>query len=336
MNSGRSFDELKKNLDALSEDIPEIIAARTAAVAKKADLYNTAFWETMHTGMAQNALKEGSDGSGGYLVPDSYDGSLVQALAEKNVLRKLGHVIQTTHKLHIPITLGLDSATWVIEGQPYSFSDAEFGRVTLDAHKLATSILVSDEMLEDGGIDLEAYIQTIFAERIGDAEEKGFISGTGGGMPLGLIYQAPVGAVSENAGTINMEDMLDLTYSVSSAYRKNAVWLVSEDAYRTLRQVKSHNGQNIWLNNLEKDGPETLFGHPVYVCKHLDTVAPGSKPVLFGDFSYFWIGDRGKRVIKRLIERFADRGQVAFLTSERVDAKLVMPEAIKCLEVKAA
>ena len=65
----------------------------------------------------------------------------------------------------------------------------------------------------------------------------------------------------------------------------------------------------------------------------MDKVAPGSIPVMFGDFRNYWIGDRGKRVIKRLVERYADRGQVAFITTERVDAKLVLPEAVKMLKI---
>ena len=60
----------------------------------------------------------------------------------------------------------------------------------------------------------------------------------------------------------------------------------------------------------------------------------GARPVLFGDFSYYWIGDRGKRVIKRLVERYADHGQIGYLVSQRVDARLVFPEAIKALEVR--
>ena len=54
---------------------------------------------------------------------------------------------------------------------------------------------------------------------------------------------------------------------------------------------------------------------------------------MFGDFQQFWIGDRGKRVIKRLVERYADRGQVAFITTERVDAKLVLSDAVKYLKI---
>ena len=83
-----------------------------------------------------------------------------------------------------------------------------------------------------------------------------------------------------------------------------------------------------------KDGdPQYLFGHRIYTCKAMDKVAPGSIPVMFGDFRNYWIGDRGKRVVKRLLERYANQGQVAFITSERVDAKLMLPEAVKMLKI---
>lgn len=65
MNTLKTYDELNERLEALADEIPEKKAAKAAASVKKAEAYNTAFWETMHTGMAQNALKEGSDGSGG-------------------------------------------------------------------------------------------------------------------------------------------------------------------------------------------------------------------------------------------------------------------------------
>ena len=127
--------------------------------------------------------------------------------------------------------------------------------------------------------------------------------------------------------------MLELEYSVKSAYRKNAVWVMSEDAYHKLRRITHYNGQGVWRKNLKDGDPVRLFNYPIYICKAMDDVAPDSIPVLFGDFSYFWIGDRGKRVIKRLVERYADRDQVAFITSERVDAKLVLPDAVKMLKI---
>ena len=328
MRSERTYEDLRRELDALAAGID----GKEAASAN-AEAYRAAFWEDMRTGLPLNALKEGSDGAGGYLVPDTYEETLVEALNEKNVLRQIGRAIQTTRKLDIPVAYGGGDAVWAREGEPFAFTDVEFGKVTIDAHKLATSILVSDEMLEDGGIDLEAYLRKTFAERIGDAEERAFIRGTGGGMPLGLIQQAPVGATSRAAGKIDMDDMFCLMHSVKRPYRKNAVWVMSEDAYRLLRQIKACNGQNIWVDDMKAGEPQMLFGFPIYICKYLDKVVPGGIPVMFGDFSFFWIGDRGKRVFKRLVERFADRGQVAFIASELVDAKLVIPDAVKTLKI---
>ena len=335
MKTARTYEELKSRLDELSGNTVEKQTNNTAEAKKKAEAYNTAFWETMHTGMPQNTLKEGSDGSGGYLVPDTYDDRLVQALKQKNVLRQIATVIPTTQKLTIPVSLGGENASWMPENEPYTFCEAEFGEIEIDAYKLGSSILVSDELLEDCGVDLKKYIEEAFAHRIGNAEESAFIRGDGNGKPLGIIYQASIGKVTDEKGKISADDLVDMEFSLAEPYRKNAVWVMSNDAYCRLGQLRHYRGNPIWSNGLEEEMPMKLFGYPVYICNHMDDVTPGSIPVMFGDFSYYWIGDRGKRVIKRLVERYADHGQVAFITTERVDAKLVLPEAIKMLKVKS-
>lgn len=333
MNEVRSAADAIRRLDEMAAEFSGKKVDPSAEAKKQAAAYNAAFWEHMHTGMPQNGLKAGSDGAGGYLVPDTYDTELVQALAEKNVIRQIAKAIPTTQRMHIPVANGIGDAAWIREGEPWGINEADFGEVVLDAYKLATSIRVSDEMLEDGGVNIEEYIRKIYAERIGEAEEEAFVRGNGKGKPLGLIYQAAVGKVSEMEGDISLDDMIDLEYSVAQPYRQHAVWLMSEDAYQRIRRIPHYHGHGLWRQNLEEGEPECLFGYPIYICKSMDAVAPGSIPVMFGDFRYYWIGDRGKRVIKRLVERYADRGQVAFITTERVDAKLVLPEAVKMLKV---
>ncbi|MBO5324397.1 MAG: phage major capsid protein [Oscillospiraceae bacterium] len=333
MSNVRNADELMARLDAIADTIPEIQRDKAEAAARKAAAYNAAFWDTMHTGMPHNALKEGSDGSGGYLVPDTYHDRMVKALAKKNVLRQISHVIPTSHRMHIPVAGDVDCADWIPENTVMKFMDAEFGEVILDAYKLGTTIRASDEMLEDNGIDLEKYILDMFSERIGDAEEKAFIRGDGNGKPMGLIHQAELGVMSELDGNITMDDMVNLEYALSSEYRDNAVWLMSEDAYNRLRRIPHYLGHGVWRNDLKEGDPVRLFGYPIYICHAMDDVAPGNIPVMFGDFSNYWIGDRGKRTIKRLVERYADRGQVAFITTERVDAKLTLPKAVKMLKI---
>lgn len=71
------------------------------------DAYAPAFWDSMRGKSRpeiRNTLKEGADPQGGYLVPDEFERTLIQMLAEENVLRSLSHVIQTASGDHkIPV-----------------------------------------------------------------------------------------------------------------------------------------------------------------------------------------------------------------------------------------
>ena len=178
----RSVNELLSRLDAImgvkkEEHKPDVDAA---------------FWNMVRTGVVRNALKESSDGSGGYLVPDSYDKQLVDGLREENVLRCLSRVVKTEHTLRIPITDETGTAQWINEEHPFVASDVSFDQVTLGAFKLGTMVKVSEELLEDGMVDIQAYLKKEFVRRFADKEEEAFLRGDGVNKPLGLIHQAKI------------------------------------------------------------------------------------------------------------------------------------------------
>lgn len=330
MTNETNYNNLMARLNAImGMDSPEKKETERAYAT-----YKNAFWENMRTGVPQNALKESVSSSGGYLVPDSFEERIIAKLEEDNILRKVSHVIKTTRDLKIPIVLKKGGTTWVKEGELYFEDDEEFGEALISAYKLAQLTLASDELLEDSVFDLEQFIIDSAVRNISLAEEITFIKGDGVKKPLGIIHQASVGAVTADSKTVDVDDMINLKYSLSEPYRHNAVWLVSSDVYIALSKIRHYKGRRFM--DLSEDGEtEMLLGHPVYVCNSLDNIAPGSKSAIFGDFSHFWIGDRGNRSIKRLSEKYADSGQVGFIVSERVDAKLVVPEAVKVLQTKA-
>lgn len=83
----------------------------------------------------------------------------------------------------------------------------------------------------------------------------------------------------------------------------------------------------------ENQATVTIYYRPL---KQWIEVTPEQKTIAFGDFSYYWIADRQGRSFKRLNELYAATGQVGFLVSQRVDGKLILPEAIKVLAQKSA
>ncbi|NLT14853.1 MAG: phage major capsid protein [Clostridiales bacterium] len=334
MNNTSSVDTLLERLYALNDEAEEL-DVRDYKSELEAKKYERTFWDVARGLLPKNALKEGSDGSGGFLVPDEFEKKLVQALETANVMRRLGNVITTRFDIKLPTVVSHGSAAWVDEEMAIPDSDDTFGQIVITAHKIASRIIVSDELMEDAGFDLERYITEEFARRIGKKEEEAFLTGDGIGKPLGVIQSALVGAVSGEAGTIGIDDVMDLIYSVGQRYRERAVWLMSGDAHRVLYKVKSARGQNIWQPSLIEGQPDLLLGKPVIVSDAMPTVAAGNKPVLFGDFKYYVIGDRGRKSLKRLDELYAATGQIGFIASQRVDGKLILPEAIKSLQVQS-
>ncbi len=333
MKNTISVTDLMNRLESLNLSAEEYLQNQ-GGQALKSQKYSKTFWNIARGVMPKNALKEGSDGSGGFLVPDEFEQTLVQALENKNILRRLGNVIQTKHDLKIPTVVSHGAAAWVQENEQINDSDDTFGQIVLSAYKLGTRMILSEELLEDSGFDLEAYIVQEFARRIGKKEEDAFISGDGIGKPTGLLFDAPIGTISTEAGTLSMNDVIELYHSIGQRYRTNSTWLMSENAYRTLRKCRTALGKTIWEPSMVKDAPFMLLGRSVEISDAMPEIAAGMKPVLFGDFSYYWIGDRGKRSLKRLNELYADKGQVGFQTTQRVDAKLILPEAIKTLQIK--
>ena len=62
-------------------------------------------------------------------------------------------------------------------------------------------------------------------------------------------------------------------------------------------------------------------------------IAAGTKPILFGDFGYYWIIDRSPVSIKPLKERFILNNRIGYLGYEFLDARLVRKDAIKAVRV---
>lgn len=326
---------------------PEAAKAEAKAEEKTgraSDSYKSAFWSQARSrnGMTyevRNALQEGTDSEGGYLVPDEFEHTLIQALNESNIIRSRARVITTSNGLHkIPVVASHGNAAWMEEEDAYTESDEAFSQVNLDAHKVGTLIKVSEELLQDSAFDLESYIRSEFSRRIGDKEEDAFLNGNGTHKPTGILNAtggAQVGVTTASATAITADEIIDLFYSLKAPYRKNAVWILNDATVKAIRKLKNGTGDYLWQPAIKDGEVPTILGRPYFTSQYAPTIEAAAKVIAFGDFSYYWIGDRQGISFKRLNELYAGNGQVGFLASKRLDGKLVLPEAIKVLQMKA-
>ena len=321
---------------------PEAPKAETKS-GRASDAYKDAFWNHARKRDSyeiRNALQVGTDTEGGYLVPDTFEKKLITSLEEENVIRKHAHVFTTSNGSHkIPVVSSRGTAAWVDEEGQIPESDDAFGQQLIGAHKISTLIKVSEELLNDSAFDLENYFATEFARRIGNAEEAAFLTGNGSGKPTGILADiggAEIGVTAASETAITADEIIDLFYSLKSPYRKKAIWVLNDRTIKAIRKLKDSNGQYLWQPALHEGEYDTILGKRIYTSPFAPEIGAGAKTIAFGDFSYYWIGDRQGVAFKRLNERYAETGQVGFLASKRVDAKLVLPEAIKVLQQKGS
>lgn len=233
------------------------------------------------------------------------------------------------------------------EGAAIQESDLNFTTETLSAYKLGCMIKVSNELLHDSAFDIASYIAQRFGVRFGNAEEDAFINGTGPSanpqttpsMPTGILNSVTAATenTTANAQTVHFDNIFKLYYSLKSPYRSKAAFLCNETLLLQLMLIKDKNDNYIWKPSLDVAKPDTILGRPIYTSSYMPAITGNAtqdknkKVLLFGDFNYYWIADRTARTFKRLNELYAVTDQVGFIGTQRVDGKLILPEAMQVM-----
>lgn len=138
-------DELERELN-LPTSTPLVSkpdnANRENKTGTASEKYNKAFWNQMRNRSTQevrNILSEGVDSEGGFLVPETFENTLVQALDEELVIRQLAHTFTTASNAHkIPVVATRGKAMWTEENAAITDSDTSFGQKTIGAHMYFT------------------------------------------------------------------------------------------------------------------------------------------------------------------------------------------------------
>ena len=314
---------------------------RKSGVGRESNAYQEGMLAALRTNFRQvsDVLVEGTDASGGYLVPAEWDRRLIEKLEEENVLRKLGTIIQTSGERKINVAASKPVGAWIEECGALQFSDPSFSQVILDAYKLSVAVKVSEELLADNAYDLKGFLIRSFGAAIAAKEEEAFIVGDGSNKPTGILhptYGGEIGVTTEDATGITVDEVLDLVYKLKRPYRAKAAFIMADSTLAAIRKMKDGNGQYIWQPALTAGEPDRLMGYPIFTSAFVPTIAASTPVMAFGDFSYYNIADRGPRTFAALNELYAANGQAAFVAKERVDGKLILPEAVQIMKTATA
>lgn len=225
---------------------------------------------------------------------------------------------------------GVTRGVIIGEEQNHGKSDTKFGTEVLGAHKISSQIiLVSDELIMDAYIDIPSYITRIARRRVTLGIDYYIINGTGTNQPSGLLIQVPASmrvevdltaaaAGSQGYYSAVYDGFIDLIHKVDAAYRTAGSYYiaVNDKTVATLKKWKDANGNPIYVRDVTRDWPESIFGWPLVIDNQLPDLGINGAAIA-GDFNAVIVREAGDMVVKRLDELYAETGQVGFLAWQR-------------------
>lgn len=279
------------------------------------------------------------DEKGGYTVPTQMLNKIVDAMKAYGGIASVAQVLNTSNGQ--PIEWATSDGTTeegelLGENTAASEEDVEFGHATLGAKKLSSKIIrISDELLQDSGVDIEAYLAGRIAQRIGRGEAKYLVKGTGAGTPLqpkGLEVSV-TGTTTAKAATLDWTDINTLKHSIDSAYRNGPKFRLAfnDSTLKSLTELVDGNKRPLWLPDIVGVAPASVLGMQYVIDQAIADMAAGKKFIYCGDFNRFILRRITYMTLKRLVERYAEFDQTAFLAFHRFDCVLEDTAAIKAL-----
>jgi HK97 family phage major capsid protein len=226
------------------------------------------------------------------------------------------------------------TATWRGEVGAFTETDPRVGLEEIPTHELGAFVDVSMQLLEDAAFDIAGYIQDELAESFGVAEGASFVTGSGVGRPEGFITSITAVETATN-DTFVADDVIDTYYGIKTQYAQNAVWMCNRLIMRHIRKMKGSDNNYLLQPGLADEPNWTILGSPVFETPDMaSTVVDQAKVLAFGDFRRgYMIVDRVGFTLMRDDYTQAGNGLVRFYARHRVGGQVVLPEAIRVLEV---
>jgi HK97 family phage major capsid protein len=280
------------------------------------------------------ALAEGTDSTGGFLVPEEFKATLLQLALERSVVRPFATKIpmtsdtlmipkiqETSHASHLK---GGVIAYWLEEAGTKTPTDPVFSQVKLIAHKLTGYTYASDELLADSAISLESLLRQTFGGAIGWYEDLAFLRGNGTGQPLGIFQSGalvrPTRAVASQVALADLAKIMARMYP-DSLYQPTTLWIFSPAVLAQLIQLVAT--VITWLpasGGIAGRIPGTILGMPFMITEKVPTLGTSGDIGLY-DLSYYLIGDRSDlRIDSSTHVRFTT-DETAWRFVERVDGQ---------------
>jgi HK97 family phage major capsid protein len=332
-------------INHLADRDPDAMAKAFMAVAGRGRLDPSEMRRI--SGAMQNAMSERVPGQGGFLVPENLRSEVLLASLEHSIIRPRARIIpmdslrvpypSIDDQTHTSSVLGGLTGYWSEEAATLTASQPGFGRIVLEAKKLALYTEIPNELVNDAPT-LTSFLQMTLPMACAFYEDLAFISGSGVGQPQGYINAPGAIKVSrKTASKVKFEDIAALYPRMLPVAMQNAIWVCSPSVIGQLLQLVMPTGDAtvtyvagpLWLTagSVAPGAQYTLLGHPLFVTEK--AAALGSTGDLaFVNLDYYLLGDRQTMTLTSSEHFKFSSDLLAVRLLERLDGRIWIQSAV--------
>ena len=274
--------------------------------------------------------------STGSPVPTSFYNQVIMkarlvapVLATSTVLNTAGG-----ENLQIPRLSTYSVGTVNAEAAAMGESDPAFSAfITLGAFKYGFLTQVSQELLEDSGVDMLSFLADQVGNALGFAVGSALTVGTGTVEPTGIVAASSVGGTSGTATGFTADNLIDLYYSLDGAARQlpGVGWMMTGQSIGRVRKLKDTAGNYVFQPGLSLDSPDMLLGKPIYENPSMAEATTGTKSVIVGHLPSYYVRSVGGIKLDRSDDFAFSAGLATFRATMRVDGNLPQTSHVKHL-----
>jgi HK97 family phage major capsid protein len=273
---------------------------------------------------------------GGYAVPPNVQAEIVSRLPGMTVVRGSGaNLVELVNgnSVDVPTVTGGDArypgalrGVWGSETKTPDEKNLTLGMVPVVAHVYTYKVGMSQSLVEDAG-NLVSIVTGQIVQTLAIDEDDAFLVGDGANKPLGLLPSSGNGnslstVNSGNASALTADGLIGLSDGIDTQYLNKARFAFAKATGTAIRKLKTGAGEYLFDRDLVNN-QRTLLGYPFVRSEAMPAVAGSAYPVLFGDFSGYWIVQKAGLTIARFQDSNTGINKVEYHVRRRVGGRVV-------------
>jgi len=257
-------------------------------------------------------LAEGANSVGGYLVPVEMGTPIIDKALEESIVKPRASVQpMASNRITFAADVDVNHSTNYFGGVTIyrpgeagqkTATSPTYAQIALTLHKVTGLCHVSDELLEDSSIAVEADITRKFSQTIAFVQDDDFLNGNGVNAPLGVLNSNNPSIITvtaetgQGASTIVAENIIKMWARMYSRGKSNSVWVANDDTFpqlATMALAVGTGGVPLWMpaGGLTGLPYQTLMGRPLIFTEKCQTLGTAGDIALV-DFSQYKIGEK--------------------------------------------